>query len=975
MSFPTIRGSAALTNGTNATATPVVNLPATVVAGDTIFVVIRAAAAGAIGWPGGAGVWNELHDGSPDGSVGQTAFAWKKADGSESGTTITLSSTSSKFAAVSWAVQDAADPDVRPPEISTVAVGTTGEPDATTCTPTGGTKDYLWLTFFTMEGEQTGITAYPASFTLGQSGLANSGTAGAVTTNATIAGAARQLAASSLDAGVWDVAGTLDDSSAWTVAFHPGNIPREVTNESSRVIDTVVAVMTTLLLSVPAEAVKVSDSVSAALVAIDVSASISEQTKVDDGGRVDLYGLGNPIRITDGPVLAELIGGDMFRSVTENVKADDGGQVDLFGLGNPIRITDGPVIAQLFSSNLDATASESLKVVDGQPSGILDLIATVNESLKVVDGPVSGRLDPVQTSLFESLKVVDTVLGPTLDPEQAGSSEFLKVVDTVSITIDPEQATPSESLKVVDSVLGPTLDPEQTTLTENLKVVDGPPVALLVTGQLDLTQEENVRADDGGRVDLFGLGNPIRITDGPVLAALVTEIAVTAESLKVVDGPPTAALISGQLDRTLTESLKVVDSVFVILNPEQATPTESVRADDGGFVELRGLGNPIRVVDGPVIAVLFEGLATSISESLKVVDTLTASRTGNLSTSLSESLKVVDSGEVELSRDETIRISDALSVSMGGALGGANLSESLKVVDAVTVSIDLVATLTESLKVVDSVTAIRQLAIAINESLKVVDTLVVAIQLSTQLTESLVVSDGTPVGRLNPIQVLVTESLKVVDETPSVTSGTTLAVLASETVKVSDTAITSLDPEQATPSESLKVVDTVVTALQLSAQLDESIVVSDGTPTGRLNPLLISLTESLKVIDIVATGTTVPASASEAVKIVDSLIVAVDPELLSATESLLISDTVVVTLNPEETTAEETVRCSDVLVASLSVLNVNVSEGLRVVDQPPRFGGPRVIDVIGGYSGQTLDVVGGYSTQVLAVVGGYGEGD
>jgi len=74
-----------------------------------------------------------------------------------------------------------------------------------------------------MEGEQTGVTTYPTGYTLGQL-WADSGTAGAVTTNVTIGAAGKQATATSDDAGVWDVTGTLDDWSAYTVAFHP-NIP------------------------------------------------------------------------------------------------------------------------------------------------------------------------------------------------------------------------------------------------------------------------------------------------------------------------------------------------------------------------------------------------------------------------------------------------------------------------------------------------------------------------------------------------------------------------------------------------------------------------------------------------------------------------------------------------------------------------------------------------------------------------------
>ena len=215
MAFPSIHAAIG-TNGTTATATPSVNLPAPLVAGYTLIIFFKSAVAGAIGFPAG---WVELVDASPDASVGQIAIAYKRCDGSE-GSTVSLTSGNGKFAATAYLVRGATNPDVRAPEISTVAVGTTGEPNPTAVAPTGGAQDYLFLTVYFMEGEQTGVTAYPASYTLNQL-FANSGTAGAVTTNCTIGSAGRQANTASEDAGVWDVTGTLDDSSAYTVAFHP----------------------------------------------------------------------------------------------------------------------------------------------------------------------------------------------------------------------------------------------------------------------------------------------------------------------------------------------------------------------------------------------------------------------------------------------------------------------------------------------------------------------------------------------------------------------------------------------------------------------------------------------------------------------------------------------------------------------------------------------------------------------------------
>jgi hypothetical protein len=223
------------TNGSTATAAPVVNLPADILPGDLLLVQIRVAVAGAIGWPDGS--WIELVDASPDGADDQIGIAYRQALGDE-GATVTLSCTSGKFSAIAWKIRGAANASQHAPELSTVATGTTpNEPNATTCTPTGGAKDYLWITFFSMEGEQTGITAYPTNYTLNQTGLANSGTGGAVTTNTTMAAAARNLNAASEDAGVWDVTGTLDDWSAYTIAIHPAEEPAKWLPDYPSLID------------------------------------------------------------------------------------------------------------------------------------------------------------------------------------------------------------------------------------------------------------------------------------------------------------------------------------------------------------------------------------------------------------------------------------------------------------------------------------------------------------------------------------------------------------------------------------------------------------------------------------------------------------------------------------------------------------------------------------------------------------------
>lgn len=209
------------TNGTSASTTPVLNLPGgTVTAGNTLIVAVRLAT-GTLGtWPGS---WNEFFRDSSDASDDTTAIAWKKADGTESGTTITMGSgTSAKFAAISWNINGADDPSTRAPEVSTAAVGTTTDLNPTTVTPTGGSKDYLFLYVGACDGEPVTWppTGTPANYVTSIG--ASSGTAGVTTTNVRVCSASRQLTASSEDAGTWTMSSAPAQGwTAVTVAVHP----------------------------------------------------------------------------------------------------------------------------------------------------------------------------------------------------------------------------------------------------------------------------------------------------------------------------------------------------------------------------------------------------------------------------------------------------------------------------------------------------------------------------------------------------------------------------------------------------------------------------------------------------------------------------------------------------------------------------------------------------------------------------------
>ncbi len=219
MAFPAVRSSnESSTNSAGTTHT--LNYPATISAGDTLLILLGKGSTAAT--MNAVTDWNELVD---ENAAWGGFVAWKKATGSETGTIAFTSSANTKSASVMYAISGAADPTVTPPEISTVATGTSNAPNPTTCTPTGGAKDYKWITFFILgaAGEEADDDTWCNNAATNYSGLLQktSGTAG-TNIGAYIASCNRDNNAASEDAS-WP-SGSTDGANtwrAWTVALHP----------------------------------------------------------------------------------------------------------------------------------------------------------------------------------------------------------------------------------------------------------------------------------------------------------------------------------------------------------------------------------------------------------------------------------------------------------------------------------------------------------------------------------------------------------------------------------------------------------------------------------------------------------------------------------------------------------------------------------------------------------------------------------
>lgn len=192
------------------------------VAGMLLVVFVRfAAAPGTVTFAG----YTQLASDASDATDDTSQVYYRVADGLEGATDTLTTSNSVKMCSLAWEITGGEYPSIQPPQISTVAVGTTAANSANpnTLSPTGGSKDYLFLAIMGLDGELNAPTASPTNYSTITT--ANSGTGGAVATNCSIGGGSRGLTAASDDPGVFTHAAATTGWTAWTVAIHPASTP------------------------------------------------------------------------------------------------------------------------------------------------------------------------------------------------------------------------------------------------------------------------------------------------------------------------------------------------------------------------------------------------------------------------------------------------------------------------------------------------------------------------------------------------------------------------------------------------------------------------------------------------------------------------------------------------------------------------------------------------------------------------------
>jgi len=138
-----------------------VNMPATVSTGDLLIVLFTNDGSATVTTPDG---WSSLAS-DVNGSAVRLSVYYKIAAGTEGGTTVNLvTSAGEQAAAQVYRITDWNG--TTPPEISTVATGTTPAPNPASLNPAGwDVTDTLWLAVGGQDrGDQSGTTTYPASY-------------------------------------------------------------------------------------------------------------------------------------------------------------------------------------------------------------------------------------------------------------------------------------------------------------------------------------------------------------------------------------------------------------------------------------------------------------------------------------------------------------------------------------------------------------------------------------------------------------------------------------------------------------------------------------------------------------------------------------------------------------------------------------------------------------------------------------------
>lgn len=223
MAFPQVADSVGGNRNGEITAHDTVALPSTVDAGDLLLLIFGTDGNPTISWPSG---WTEIYNQPGDADACRLGVAYKIADGTEDGATITVTLSAVERAA--WRVLRITGFDsATAPAVSTGAIGTSTTPNPDSLDPSGwATEDTLWIAAHARDSGNLALTAYPTDYTDGTDDRAeNSAGVG-------VGAALRENAVSSEDPGAFTHDTPNQEWRAVTIAIRPATVagPQPITH-------------------------------------------------------------------------------------------------------------------------------------------------------------------------------------------------------------------------------------------------------------------------------------------------------------------------------------------------------------------------------------------------------------------------------------------------------------------------------------------------------------------------------------------------------------------------------------------------------------------------------------------------------------------------------------------------------------------------------------------------------------------------
>ncbi len=210
MASPTV---AATNTSTDGGTSQTVDLPSGIVSGNGLLVLVTNNGSATVSTPAG---WNLLGTGLAFSSLARLTVFYRQADGTEGSTLSITVSADEKGTHQAYRITGQEAFGTQAPEIDISSTGTDVNPDPASLTPTGGSKDYLFIAAHGCDTAQS-TSGFPTNYSNGLSVTASGGS------ECNSGSAERELTAASDDPGTF----TISSGKKWvaaTIAVHPADV-------------------------------------------------------------------------------------------------------------------------------------------------------------------------------------------------------------------------------------------------------------------------------------------------------------------------------------------------------------------------------------------------------------------------------------------------------------------------------------------------------------------------------------------------------------------------------------------------------------------------------------------------------------------------------------------------------------------------------------------------------------------------------